>query len=686
MKQLLSLILGCSLILTAANLIGKPANDTRNLMPVPESVEWTDGTFEITKNFTMGITGDPDERIYSYATRVLRRLSGRTGLFFPQDVSTPETGTDTVSMVIRVKQPGEVKLGTDESYTLRVTPDSILLYAATDIGALRGMETFLQLLETDGKQYFFPAVRITDAPRFPWRGLLIDACRHWMPVSMVKRNLDGMAAAKMNVLHWHLTEDQGFRVESKVFPKLHQMGSDGKYYTQEQIRDIIDYANDRGIRVVPEFDIPGHTTSWFVGYPELATQPGPYSIERRWGIMDPVMDPTQDTTYKFLEKFLGEMAHLFPDEYMHIGGDENNGKHWNASEEIQQFMKENDVKDNHALQAYFNKRILNILTKNGKKMMGWDEIFQPDIPKNVVIHSWRGKEALIESAKRGYQTVLSNGYYIDLMKPASVHYLNDPAPADADLTPTERENILGGEATMWAELVTPENVDSRIWPRTAAIAERFWSPGNVDDVKDMYRRMNVMSRRLEDLGLQHIRNQEMMLRRLTRGEDITSLKIFINIVEPIKIYTRHRQGKTYTSHSPYTRTVDAALPDAQVAREFRWLVDEYLDARDAVTALKIELWLKKWEMNHGTLINAIKKSPILQEIAPVSANVRQSAVIGLEALKNLETGNVKSKEWVAHHLASLERMEKPVAELEIMIIPAVKKMVLAAGSMNENNP
>jgi len=653
--------------------------ETKNLMPVPQSVEWSNDQFRLTENFTMGISGEPAARIYPYATRVLRRLSGRTGLFFSQDNITAESDSADVDFLIHVLRPGEVKLHMDESYRLLVTTDSLVLRAATDIGAFRGLETFLQLLEADKDGYYLPTVIIDDTPRFAWRGLLIDACRHWMPVGMVKRNLDGMAAVKMNVLHWHLTEDQGFRVESKVYPKLHEMGSDGHYYSQDQIRDVISYANDRGIRVVPEFDMPGHATSWLVGYPELGSAPGPYSIERHWGIMDPVMNPAQEYTYEFLDNFLTEMAGVFPDDYIHIGGDENNGKYWDANEGIQQFMEDNNIKDNHELQAYFNKRILKILTRNGKKMMGWDEIFQPGIPKDIVIHSWRGKKALVESAQKGYQTILSNGYYIDLIQPTSYHYHNDPIPADSDLTPEEQENILGGEATMWAELVTTDNVDSRIWPRTAAIAERLWSPGEVTDERDMYRRLETTSWRMEELGLQHIRNQQMMLRRLTRGQDITALQNVVEICEPIKIYTRHRQGKDYTSYAPYTRTVDAARPDADVARKFRWLVERYLKNPSRESAMEIKLWLMRWNMNHGNLMETVESSPVLYEIVPLSIQIQSLAAIGLEALESLESSTTQTQGWVDARRAIIEEAKQPFAEMEIMIIPAVEQLVSAAG-------
>ncbi len=203
--------------------------------------------------------------------------------------------------------------------------------APNPLGVLRGLETFRQLVVSTPQGPELPVVDIEDHPRFPWRGLHLDVSRHWMPIEVVKRNLDGMAAVKLNVFHWHLSDDQGFRVESKRFPKLQQLGSDGLFYTQEQVREVIAYAQDRGIRVVPEFDMPGHTTSWLVGYPQLASAPGPYQIERNWGVFDPTLDPTRESTYQFLDAFIGEMAALFPDPFFHIGGDEVTGQQWKTS-------------------------------------------------------------------------------------------------------------------------------------------------------------------------------------------------------------------------------------------------------------------------------------------------------------------------------------------------------------------
>ena len=235
--------------------------------------------------------------------------------------------------------------------------------------------------------------------------------------------------------------------------------------------------------------MPGHTSAWFVGYPDLASAPGPFHIEREFGVFDPVMDPTRESTYKFLDTFIGEMAAIFPDHFMHIGGDENNGVEWKANPRIQAFMREHNLQDTAALQNYFNQRLLKILEKHGKHMIGWDEILTPDLPKDIVVQSWRGFDSLATGARNGYSSILSAGYYLNLMSTAAAHYMVDPLPQANGLSPEQQARILGGEACMWTEQTTPQDIDSRIWPRTAAIAERLWSPREVDNVDDMYRRL-----------------------------------------------------------------------------------------------------------------------------------------------------------------------------------------------------
>jgi hexosaminidase len=588
---------------------------------------------------------------------------------------------NTATLLIETQGPGKAvpSVDEDESYSLEVSDKQAVLRAATTVGALRGLETFLQLLAGDREGYFIPAVQIRDQPRFRWRGLLIDVGRHYEPMEVLKRNLDAMAAVKLNVLHWHLTEDQGFRIESKIFPKLHEMGSDGLYYTQEQAREIIAYARERGIRVVPEFDLPGHATSWLVGHPELGSAPGPYQIERKAGIFEPALDPTREEVYTFLDRFFGEMAALFPDAYLHIGGDENEGKQWDRNPQIQAFMKQKGIKDHQALQTYFNQRLLPILKKHGKRMMGWDEIFQPDLPKDVVIHSWRGPEALAEAARKGYDGILSNGYYIDLIFPTSQHYVVDPLPADSRLTPSEAAHILGGEATMWGEWVSPETIDSRIWPRTAAIAERLWSPRNVNDVEDMYRRLAVISVQLEELGLTHEKNQAMMLRRLAGGKDTMPLQTLASVVEPVKEYRRY-QERPQTMLSPLTGLVDAARPDSEAARRFALLVDGLLSDAPRFEAYSqgLQNTLTEWRDAGPQLQAIIDRSPALHEARPLAVDLQEMGTAGLEALSFLTKGVAPTAEWRDARLALLERAAQPKAALEFPIIPSLKELVIAA--------
>ena len=676
---LVLLTLGCNNnVETSINSVqvGQVEPSYRNLMPVPASLELQKGKFYLDDSFQIAIQGDPDERLYAAIGRTVKRLSGRTGLFLPQVFFDPTDKPTAPNMLIDVKKPAEIQFGMDESYQLSISENSISLKAETDVGAIRGLETLLQLLDADTKGYFLPALTIVDSPRFPWRGLLIDACRHFMPVEVIKRNLDGMAAVKLNVLHWHLTEDQGFRVESKTHPKLHELGSDGFYYTHEQIKDVIAYAADRGIRVIPEFDLPGHATSWLVAYPELAAAPGPYTIERKWGIMDPTFNPAIEETYIFLDAFLKEMTSLFTDDYVHIGGDENKGHHWDKNVQIQAFKKDMGFTDNAALQNYFNQRLLSTLKRYDKKMIGWDEILHEDMPRDIVLQSWRGREAMITAAQRGYRSLLSNGYYIDLHQSTEYHYLNDPLPPESPLTESEQAFILGGEATMWAEFVSPEIIDSRIWPRTAAIAERFWSASSVRDVEDMHRRLKITSFQLEELGLTHEKNYPMMLRRLTGNRDISALKNLVDAIESVKAYNRNRQ-RTHYSYTPLTRVVDAARPDAEVARLFRNDVTDFLEngASDkSMSGLLIQR-LQLWAGNHERLSAIIDVSPILHEIRPMSENLSAVARVGLEALEMIQSGGKAGGEWQKQSTAILDQAANPVAQTELMILPAIKSML-----------
>jgi len=487
-----------------------------------------------------------------------------------------------------------------------------------------------------------------------------------------------MAAVKLNVFHWHLSEDQGFRIESKAFPKLAGLGSDGFFYTQDQAREIVAYARDRGIRVVPEFDMPGHTGAWFVGYPDLASGHGPFHIEHEFGVFNRVMDPTRESTYEFLDTFIGEMAAIFPDHFLHIGGDENNGIEWKANPRIQNFMREHGLNDTAALQNYFNQRLLQLLEKHGKHMIGWDEILTPDLPKGVVIQSWRGFGSLAAGAKNGYSGVLSAGYYLNIKSSAEVHYRIDPLPESSDLNPEQQARILGGEACMWTEQAGPQTIDSRIWPRTAAIAERLWSPRSVDSVDDMYRRLALESLRLEALGLTHISHEEAALRRLAGVQQIGPLEVLASVLEPVTFDDQASQQHP-NQLTPLNQMADALPPDPPSHHNFEALTRAYLQDPATRTQEKAELVadFNTWIVAGPGTLQLIAGSPQLAKIKGRAHQLAELGTLGLEAISYLSSGLPAGARWKAGKFAVISEAEKPQALVRFTVIKPLRDLVNA---------
>ncbi|HYL62004.1 MAG TPA: family 20 glycosylhydrolase [Candidatus Methylomirabilis sp.] len=657
-----------------------------HLMPVPASVQLGNGQLKVDASFTVVLTGYTEPRLERAAVRFLNTLHRQTALLFVLKPSESAKATLVIHTDRTSKEIQEV--GEDESYVLEVTPDGAKLTAPTPLGTLHGLQTFLQLVEVSPDGFAAPAVTINDKPRFPWRGLMIDSARHFTPLDVLRRNIDGLEAVKMNVFHWHLSENQGFRVESRKFPKLQEMGSDGLYYTQDEIRDLIEYARDRGIRVVPEFDVPGHSTAWFVGYPELASAPGPYQIERRWGVFDPAFDPTDERTYKFLDTFFGEMAHLFPDHFFHVGGDEVNGKQWDGNPKIHEFLKAHNLESNKELQSYFNKRLEPIVARHGKSMVGWDEVLDPTLPKDIVIQSWRGQASLAAAAQQGFRGILSNGYYLDLGWSAARHYAVDPmSGAAADLSPEEKARILGGESCMWAEYVDGENIDSRIWPRNAAIAERLWSPRDVTDPASMYERLEVESNRLEWLGLTHRTYYPKMLHRIAGAtatpEEFAALKNLADVVEPVKDYTRERTApEEPTSATPINRVVDAVPLESAAGRHFTELVDKFISSSclDDSAQARLKRQFTLWRDNDPNLQSLGQRSFLVKEVSASSQALSQLGVMGLAALDFLAKHQTAPDDWKAQQLASLQEIMQQKAQLLLIPAPAIQKLIEAASA------
>ena len=644
-----------------------------NLMPWPQEINENSASFNIDEQLTIHISGeDAKQRVHNNAVQFLRRLANRTGIFI--DAGFPIENKNA-SININFDAVSKLTTESDESYSLDIKKSRISINAKTDVGALRGLETLLQLVHFNKSNYYFEGVSVNDSPRFVWRGLMIDAARHFQPVDVIKRNLDAMASVKMNVFHWHLTDDQGFRVESKVFPRLQEVAADGLFYTQEQIKDVVKYASNLGIRVVPEFDVPGHASAILAAYPELGSKEDyNYNVERFSGVFNPTLNPSKEVTYLFLETLFREITPLFPDEYFHIGGDENEGKHWDGNEEIQEFKKKHNLKTNHDLQTFFNIKLEKVLKKLDKKLMGWDEILTPSTPTTAVIHSWRGKHeglkqsTLIKAAKKGYQTVLSAGFYIDRVLSVDNHYNIDPI-GNAVLTKDERKRILGAETTMWSELVTPLTIDSRIWPRTAAIAERFWSSKEVNDLDNMKKRLKVINFQLEELGITHIKNRDLILRNIANHKSIEALKTLSNICEPLKVYSRNKGGTEYKTFSPFTLFADACVPDAEDAVVFKKEVTLFLKSKDKNNLHNILTYLKKWSDNDAEF-EKINQNPITNSLASLSKNVSQISKLLFDAFQNKKYTNEDLKN--ANTL--LKKLKEPCQDIELVVVEPLNQL------------
>ncbi len=642
-------------------------NKDLNLMPWPQEIEIGTNQFVIDADFTINIEQESSKRIELAATQFLRRLTDKTGTFLKNGFVFSQSTNENYSVEVSYNSIAKLELYENESYQLKVTSDKILISAATDIGVAHAFSTLFQLITNDANSYFIPEVTISDSPRFSWRGLMVDCSRHFMPIEVLKRNIDAMASVKMNVFHWHLTDDQGIRIESKIYPQLHELGSDGLYYTQNQIKDLVQYAADRGIHVLPEIDVPGHATAFVTAMPEISSIPGIYTIEPNAGVFDPTLDPTNEKTYEVLTNLFGEVAALFPFPYFHIGGDENAGKHWDESEHIQQFMKDNGLKTNHDLQTHFNIRLQKILKKENKILMGWDEIMTDEMPKDAMIHSWRGENegfeeggTQIKAAQLGFKTVLSNGYYIDRMQPASEHYLVDPL-STANLTTEEEARIVGGEATMWSELVTPLTIDSRIWPRTATIAERFWSSKEITDVDDMYRRLNIINKNLEYIGITHIRNKEVILRNISNYQDTSALNKLTNISEPFKVYSRNVDGIEYQMYSPFTLFADACTSDASDVLWFSNLTAAYLATKSKSSKKELISYFNSLQNIEVELVEISKNAPLANSVLPYAKRVSKIANIFESALKS---SNMTKKQY-DEIIVLLNTKEDPVVNLDV---------------------
>ena len=404
-----------------------------------------------------------------------------------------------------------------EYYDLEVNKNFILIKGSDREGLIHGIYSLIQLIPRssgfdDSK---LACVKIKDYPEFKWRGLLLDCCRHFMSIDFVKRYIDLLAYHKMNVLHWHLTEDQGWRVEIEKYPKLTEIGAwrtekDGSvyggFYTKEQIKEVVDYAYKRGVDIVPEIELPGHSVAALAAYPEYSCTGGPFEVETDWGVFKDIYCAGNDSTFVFLENVLDEIIELFPSKYIHIGGDEAPKYRWENCSKCKKRIKDENLQDTHELQSYFIQKIENYISSKGKKLIGWDEILEGGLAQGATVQSWRGFDGASEAAKAGHDAIVSptsHAYFdydldaIDLEKV----YDFDPIPTDV---PSDKvKHIIGGECNMWSERAPQNTIDSKVFPRLLAMSEVLWAAPEHKNYNNFYDRVQTHYKRLDNLGVDY---------------------------------------------------------------------------------------------------------------------------------------------------------------------------------------
>ncbi|HEU5049973.1 MAG TPA: family 20 glycosylhydrolase, partial [Gemmatimonadales bacterium] len=422
-----------------------------------------------------------------------------------------------------------------EGYRLEVTATGIRLAASREAGIFYGLETLRQLLAMAPDSV--PALTIDDAPRFSWRGAHLDVARHFFPVAFVKRYIDFLARYKLNTFHWHLTDDQGWRIEIRRYPRLTEVGAwrketivgknfdpyigdstpHGGFYTQDEIREVVAYAAERHITVVPEIEMPGHAKAAIAAYPELACTPGPFEVWTRWGVADDILCP-HDATFAFLENVLTEVMELFPGPWIHVGGDEVPKTRWKASAVAQEIIRREGLADESELQSWFIRRIERFLSSQGRRLIGWDEILEGGIAPGAAVMSWRGTAGGIAAAREGHDVVMSPGSHLyfdhaqgpEQLEPLSIGgntpldrvYGFEPVPAE--LSPAEATHILGAQANLWTEyLATPDQVEFMLFPRLLALAEVVWSPASAREWESFIRRLPAQLALLDRLGVNY---------------------------------------------------------------------------------------------------------------------------------------------------------------------------------------
>lgn len=523
------------------------AQSQYSVVPLPTKLTPKEGRFAFTKN-TRLVWPYADAGLKPVVEGFATQLRAASGLpleyFSANSTAIPKGG----HVYFIEAAPG--KMGA-EDYRLTIEPDRVGIVAASPKGYFYATQTLLQLLPPEAfsselvkkVDWTAPCVQVEDQPRFGYRGVMLDVGRHFFTVAAVKRYIDLLALHKFNTFHWHLTDDQGWRIEIKKYPKLTQIGSkrketivghasrnnpqytgkfDGQeyagFYTQDEIREVVRYAQSKYVTVVPEIEMPGHALAALAAYPELGANPDRlYQVSGTWGVHDEVFMP-REQTFTFLEDVLTEVLALFPSEYIHIGGDECPKRTWQESRFCQDLMKREGLKDEHELQSYFIRRIDKFLTAKGRRLIGWDEILEGGLSPNATVMSWRGEKGGIEAAKQAHDVIMTPTTYLYLD-----YYQGDPKtqppgiggylplrtvygyePLPAELTPEQAKRIRGVQANLWTEYIkTPEHLEYMTFPRAVAVAEVAWSPKECCTFEDFVARLKTHFKRLDYLGVKY---------------------------------------------------------------------------------------------------------------------------------------------------------------------------------------
>ena len=507
------------------------------IVPQPARMDVHPGTFVPSARPQLSLQGQPGD-LRDLGTLAQELLQGAWGR--PVSLRNAKAGLSTpADLTLALVADGAAN---PESYSLAIDPQGIRLQAADPRGLFYGLQTLRQLLAQADASHGLQFVEIADTPRFAWRGIHLDVGRHVFPMAHIKRQLDLMARYKFNVLHWHLTEDQGWRLEIKRYPRLTEIGAwrkqtalfqrDGSvqydakryggFYTQEQAREIVEYARQRHITVVPEIEMPGHTVAALAAYPELACTPGPFDVRVDWGVDDNVLCPSE-ATFTFLENVLDEVMAIFPSEYIHAGGDEAPIVRWQESALAQDIIRREGLADEHALQGWFMRRIERHLQRHGRRMLAWDEMLAGDPAPSTTIMAWRSLEEGIKAAQRGHGVVMTpTSYaYFDYCQsrspdepvcpgslPMRQVYAFEPVPPQ--LSAEEATRVLGAQANLWTEHIrTPEAAEYMLWPRALAMSEVLWSPASARDWNHFLQRLPPQLAALGALGV-HYRIPEVL--------------------------------------------------------------------------------------------------------------------------------------------------------------------------------